>query len=53
MEAAGLDKVETKARIAKLMAEADRLNREPLLYPVVGAVTLTLACVALAKLLLT
>lgn len=45
-----LDATETNARIAKLMAETAKLNRETLFYPIIVTATVILALAAIMKL---
>ncbi|MFV1626846.1 hypothetical protein VWY34_14225 [Phaeobacter sp. JH20_02] len=48
-----LENAETQARIAKLMAETAKINRETVLYPLVVGASITLAIVAVVKIFLT
>ncbi|GLO70331.1 hypothetical protein MACH17_18480 [Phaeobacter inhibens] len=53
MSGEDLEKAETQARIAKLMAETAKINRETVLYPLVVGASITLAIVAVVKIFLT
>ena len=46
-----LEHEKMRAQIAKLMAETDRLNREPLLYPCFLAASYTLAIIGITHLI--